>query len=66
MVTAVQQQVPQEKELISFLSLKAIFSRLPETSLVRRMVLAEPDYLPREIAKEKAFLYLEMLEKERP
>jgi hypothetical protein len=64
MVTAAQKQVPQEKELVSFVDLKAIFSRLPETSLVRRLVLAEPDYLPRALAEEKAFLYLEMLEKE--
>jgi hypothetical protein len=60
-----QKQASQDAPLVSFLDLKAIFSRLPENSMVRRLVLAEPDFLPRDTAKEKAFLYLEMLEKER-
>lgn len=54
----------QKEETVSFVKMKEIFSKLPEKSLVRRLVLAEPDYLPRELAKEKAFLYFEMLEKE--
>jgi hypothetical protein len=52
------------KEPVSLLNMKAIFSKLPESSLVRRLVLSAPDTLPREVAKEKAFRYLEMLEKE--
>lgn len=57
-----QRNAPLDSEIVSFLSLKEIFSKLPKDSMVRRLVLAEPDYLPREVAKEKAFLYLEMLE----
>ncbi len=53
------------RELASFVGMKEIYSKLPENSLVRRLVLSEPDTLPRDVAKEKAFLYLEMLEKEK-
>jgi hypothetical protein len=52
-------------ELVSFKRMKEIYSKLPENSLVKRLVLSEPDTLPRNVAKEKAFLYLEMLEKEK-
>jgi hypothetical protein len=60
-----QERTPRTGESVSFRTLKEIYSKLPENSLVRRLVLSEPDILPRDIAKEKAFLYLEMLEKER-
>lgn len=63
-VTEKHQQALQKGEPVSFLGMKTIFSKLPESSLVRRLVLSEPESMPREIAKEKAFLYLEMLEKE--
>jgi hypothetical protein len=63
-VNATQKQVPQKGDPVSFVNMKTIFSKLPESSLVRRLVLSEPDTLPRETATEKAFLYLEMLEKE--
>jgi hypothetical protein len=59
-----QKQAFQKGEPVSFLGMKAIVSKLPEGSLVRRLILSEPDTMPREVAKEKAFLYLEMLEKE--
>lgn len=64
-MAATQRHASQDTTLVSFLDLKAIFSKLPKNSMVRRLVLAEPDSMPREVAKEKAFLYLEMLEKER-
>ena len=65
MVVAQQETQPSVgKDIVSFVGLKQIYSKLPENSLVRRLVLSEPDSLPRDVAKEKAFLYLEMLEKE--
>ncbi|MDG6934281.1 MAG: hypothetical protein JRN68_06245 [Nitrososphaerota archaeon] len=53
------------RELVSFARMNEIYSELPENSLVRRLVLSEPDTLPRDVAKKRAFLYLEMLEKEK-
>lgn len=64
-VTRHEGRASKEEEPVSFKGLKEIYSNLPENSLVRRLVLSEPDTMPREIAKEKAFLYLEMLEKEK-
>ena len=67
MVVAHQEggRAPTGGELVSFRGMKEIYSKLPENSLVRRLVLSEPDTMPRAVAKEKAFLYLEMLEKEK-
>lgn len=64
MVETTQQRAFQKGEPVSFLGMKHIVSKLPENSMVRRLVLSEPDVLPREVAKEKAFLYLEMLQRE--
>lgn len=58
-----QKALPQG-ELVSFRNMKTICSKLPENSLVRSLILSEPDTMPRDIAKEKALLDLEMLEKE--
>ena len=63
-VTRHEGRASKEGEPVSFKGLKEIYSKLPENSLVRRLVLSEPDTLPRDVAKEKAFLYLEMLERE--
>jgi hypothetical protein len=50
-------------EGVSFLGLKEIFRKLPDDSLVRRMVLAEPDRMARSEALRKTIDYLELYER---
>jgi len=63
--SAAPTQVLESKSVegVSFVSFKEVFRKLPSESLVRRMVLAEPDRMSREEALRKAVDYLELYEK---
>jgi hypothetical protein len=62
-VIAPKQEVSWNNELVPFLKIKEQFAKLHRDSLLRRMVLAEPDYMPRQEAIRKSLDYLELYEK---
>jgi hypothetical protein len=60
------QSLQIKNDLVSLKEMKKDAARiLPPRSIVRRLILSESDYLPREQAISKCYLYLEMLQKER-
>ena len=60
-----KQNVKSNGDVVSYQKMKQIFSKLPESSMVRRLVLSEPDSLPKRVAIEKTLLYMELLEMEK-
>jgi hypothetical protein len=53
-----------EGELADFGKMKRIFERLPRDSLVRKLAMVEPDTMPKEEARKKSLVLLEMLQAE--
>lgn len=57
---------PIAKGLVDFkVAKKQAQEILPKSSVVRKLILAEPDYMPKSQAAEKILLYVEMREKEK-